>query len=220
MRTGSNPTSRAKLSTGTLKGIKTLKILEPAGFDVLLSMVQAKVEVEMEQLSNSSIMRRQMKDFDPNYIANFSLQRLAQEQLREAPVLSTILRGLANIDVGETGEEVWDKEVEEREIEEGDRDRIGAIPRYSGGGGINRLAGNDESGDESGEEEMEKGGHVVMCKGAGGKRDLMVSTAVNILCYARNQQVNAFQGMSGYLGFTSNMPKRIQDSYHKIGLSV
>src|SRR5277367_3499954 len=51
-------------------------------------------------------------------------------------------------------------------------------------------------------------------------RNLMVNTAVTILCYAKSTGVNLFQGHIGYFLYASKTPKRIIEPLHQLGLSV
>jgi hypothetical protein len=51
-------------------------------------------------------------------------------------------------------------------------------------------------------------------------RNLMVNTAVAILCYAKSSGVNLFQGHIGYFLYASKTPKRVIEPLHQLGLSV
>src|SRR5579859_4918924 len=51
-------------------------------------------------------------------------------------------------------------------------------------------------------------------------RNLMVNTAVAILCYAKSARVNLFQGQIGYFLYASKTPKRVIEPLHQLGLSV
>ena len=50
--------------------------------------------------------------------------------------------------------------------------------------------------------------------------NLMVNTALAILCHAKSVRVNVFQGHIGYFLYTSKIPKRIIETIHRFGLSV
>ena len=51
-------------------------------------------------------------------------------------------------------------------------------------------------------------------------RNLMVNTALAILCYAKSERVNQFQGHIGYFLYASKTPKRVIEPLHRLGLSV
>ena len=77
------------------------------------------------------------------------------------------------------------------------------------------VGGDQEDTDEDLEQDKS---HVKFRPG--GARDIMISIALNVLCYTRNQQVNAFQGIFTYFHFASNTSKRAMDVNQKLGLGV
>jgi hypothetical protein len=51
-------------------------------------------------------------------------------------------------------------------------------------------------------------------------RNLMINTAMAILCYAKSSQVNLFQGHIGYFLYAGRTPKRVIEPLHRLGISV
>jgi len=51
-------------------------------------------------------------------------------------------------------------------------------------------------------------------------RNLMVNTALAILCHAKSERVNIFQGHIGYFLYASKTPKRVIETLCRLGLSV
>ena len=71
-----------------------------------LGVVSQLMDEEVAELCMCPVMRRPMKEYSPKYIDDFSLRKLARQQIISAPVTTRILRHLGGIDVGNTGPEV------------------------------------------------------------------------------------------------------------------
>ncbi|KAF8415743.1 hypothetical protein EV426DRAFT_578999 [Tirmania nivea] len=120
-----------------------------------------------------------------------------------------LMRELVGINIGNTGPEVWDNVAWGNDPQE--VDEFGSSAGVDGVGNITRDMGSKEDEDDD---------NLRTTKKPGGARDLMVSTTINVLCYARNQQVNAFQGINAYFNFASNTSKRTMEVNKKLGFGV
>ncbi|KAF8414654.1 hypothetical protein EV426DRAFT_579164 [Tirmania nivea] len=88
-----------------------------------------------------------------------------------------LMRELVGINIGNTGPEVWDNVAWGNDPQE--VDEFGSSAGVDGVGNITRDMGSKEDEDDD---------NLRTTKKPGGARDLMVSTTINVLCYARNQQ--------------------------------